>query len=408
MVTRATTKAFQWFLGRTRGDMVIWVCVLALSFVGLLAVYSSIGTLAYRSKGGNTEFYLLKQLIFIGLGLFLMYLCHLIDYRYYSRIGQVLLWITPALLLYTLLFGTEINDARRWITLPGLGFTIQTSDLAKLALIMYIARYLAMKQEEITSFKGSFLPILGWITVTCALIAPANLSTALVLFATSLIILFIGRIPLLHLLLVVGSVVVAVLIIGFLVMKAPDEQISKIARLKTWKSRIENFSKAREATSGGQVLMDDASYQVVQAKIAIAGSGIIGRGPGNSVQRNFLPSPYADFIYAIIIEEYGLLGGLFVISLYLILMFRCLRIVVRTPKAFGALLAVGLAFSLVLQAFINMGVAVNLFPVTGLALPLISMGGSSMIFTSIALGIILSVSRVTEEGEPKEADTKAN
>ncbi len=390
-----------WILKKTKGDAVIWAVVILLSIFGLLAVYSSTGTLAYKKQGGNTEFYLFKHLSFLTFGLILMYLSHLVNFKYYSRISQILLILSFVLLPYTLFFGTDINDARRWITLPVIGFTFQTSDLAKLALIMYVARFLSKRQDEIKDFKKSFLPVTITIALICALIMPANLSTALVLFATCLLLMFIGRIAFKHILLVVGSGALAATVLVVMALTLPDDALSKIARLKTWKHRIEHFA----ARDNGPVDEREAlqtDYQVVQAKIAIASGGLIGKGPGNSTQRNFLPHPYSDFVFAIILEEYGLIGASFLILLYLVLLFRCIRIVIRSPRAFGALLAVGLSFSLVIQAFINMGVAVNIFPVTGLPLPLVSMGGTSLIFTSMAFGIILSVSRDVEEKENSE------
>ncbi len=381
---------YNWLLSKVKGDTVIWTIVVLLSVGGLLAVYSSTGSLAFKQQGGNTEFYLLKQLVFILLGFGLMWLCHLLDYRYYSRLSQLFLYLSFPLLLYTLLFGLEINDARRWIAIPGTGLTFQTSDLAKLALIMYVARFLSKRQENIKDFKGAFLPILISVSLICVLIAPANLSTAMVLFSTCLLLMFIGRIPIKYILAVVASGILMFTLAASLVFNMPDEKLENIARLRTWKARIENFMADNPETGGG-------NFQNVQAKIAIAGGGLTGKGPGNSTQRNFLPSPYADFIFAIILEEYGLIGGVALIFLYLLLLFRSIRIVIKSPKAFGALLAVGLSFSLVIQAFINMGVAVNIFPVTGLALPLVSMGGTSTIFTSLAFGIILSVSRTIEQ-----------
>lgn len=382
-----------WLLKRVKGDPVIWGVVILLSIFGLLAVYSSTGSLAFKQKGGNTEFYLFKQLFFIMMGLGLMWLAHLLDYRYYSRISQLLLYISYPLLLYTLLFGVEINNAARWMAIPGTGLTFQTSDLAKLGLIMYVARFLSKRQDTIHIARSAFLPLLGAVVGICVLIAPANLSTALVLFSTCLLLMFLGRIPLKFILAVVASGVIFFTLIATLVMQMPEESIQKVARLSTWKARIENFMGDEQDING--------SYQNIQAKIAIARGGLIGQGPGNSVQRNFLPESYSDFIYAIILEEYGLIGGIALICLYLVLLYRSIRIVIRSPKAFGALLAVGLSFSLVIQAFINMAVAVNIFPVTGLALPLISMGGTSTLFTSMAIGIILSVSRYSE---PEEED----
>lgn len=366
----------------------LWMIVFALSLVSILAVYSSTGTLAYKMRAGNTEFYLIKQLFFIALGLGMMYFAHLVPYNFYSRLAQILLIISIPLLLYTLIFGTNINDAKRWITLPLIGITFQTSDLAKLALIMYTARILSKKQENIKDFHSAFLPIMLPPLVVCGLIAPANLSTACVLFATCLILMFIGRVNLIYIFIMIMSAAFLLGIIVLIALNSPTK-----GRVETWKSRIEDFTNKEEE-----------SYQTVQAKIAIAKGGIIGQGPGKSTQRNFLPSSYSDFIYVIIIEEYGLVGGAVIIFLYLLFLFRCVKIFIKTPKAFGALLAVGLSISLVIQAMINMGVAVNLLPVTGLTLPLISMGGSSLWFTSFAIGIILSVSRDAEELKKEERE----
>lgn len=391
-----------WLFKWTKGDAVIWAVIILLSIFGILAVYSSTGTLAYQKHGGNTEFFLFKHLSFLLFGLALLYMSHLVNYKYYSRVSQILLILSFILLPYTLFFGTEINEARRWITLPVIGFTFQTSDLAKLALIMYVARFLSKRQDEIKDFKKSFLPLTITIAIICALIMPANLSTAMVLFATCLLLMFIGRIAFKHILLVVGAGILAATVMVVMVLSLPNETVENIARLSTWKKRVENFMAAREdrTVSEREALITD--YQVVQAKIAIAKGGLVGQGPGNSTQRNFLPHPYSDFVFAIILEEYGLMGAIFLILLYLVLLFRCIRIVIKSPRAFGALLAVGLSFSLVIQAFINMGVAVNIFPVTGLPLPLVSMGGTSLIFTSLSLGIILSVSRHIEEQEKGE------
>lgn len=364
----------------------MWLIVLLLSGFGILAVYSSTGTLAYVKQEGNTEYYLFKHLGILIMSLFIMWLAHLVDFRYYSRIAQILLYISLPLLLYTLFFGTEINYAKRWLTIPVVGMRFQTSDLAKIALIMFIARFLSKRQDKVKDARKTFWPIIGWISVTCLLIAPANLSTATVLFTTSIILLFLGRVPMKHILQLAGIGLIIFPTFIFLLWNNP-KMMGK--RGETWKSRMETFIEGTD--EGG-------SYQNQMAKIAITEGGFTGKGPGKSTQRNYLPSPYADFIYAVIIEEYGVIfGGLGIIFLYLFFLFRVLLIVRKTPKAFGALLAVGLGVSLVIQAFINMGVAVNVFPVTGLPLPLVSMGGTSLFFTSFAFGIILSVSRFQSE-----------
>ncbi|HLP32489.1 MAG TPA: putative peptidoglycan glycosyltransferase FtsW [Bacteroidia bacterium] len=388
-----------WLLSRTKGDFVIWGIVFTLSLFGVLAVYSSTGTLAYKRYSGNTELLLAKHMFLLLMGIGFMYLAHRVDYRYYYGIARVLLILSFPLLAYTLFFGSDINDAKRWISIPIINATFQTSDLAKVALIMYVARMLSKKQEDIKDFKKAFLPILSAVVGVCLLIAPANLSTSLVLFSTCLIVMFIGRINFKYLLLLVASGVVGLgLLIGIL-FNIPDATLAKIGRFKTWKSRIETFTGDK----------DGNTYQSDQAKIAIATGGLFGKGPGNSTQRNFLPHPYSDFIFAVIVEEYGMMGGLFLICLYLLFLWRTVRIVVRSPKAFGALLAFGLSLSLVIQAFINMAVAVNIFPVTGLPLPLVSMGGTSLWFTSFAFGVILSVSRfIDTSGEMGAGNTETN
>ncbi|MEJ6694665.1 MAG: putative peptidoglycan glycosyltransferase FtsW [Chitinophagales bacterium] len=370
-----------------KGDKYIWVIVLILSLFSLLAVYSSTGTLAYKYRAGNTEYYLMKQVLIIGGGLVLMYLTHLINYKYFSRISQILYYLSIILLVLTLFFGTDINEAKRWITLPGVNLTFQTSDLAKFALIMYLARMLSKKQDMVRSFSEGFWPTIFPVFIICGLIAPEDLSSALVLFSTSVLVMFVGRI---HIAYIVGLIGLSVITIGMfvtLLFTLPEESMP--GRMTTWKARIESFMN----TDG------EEPYQLVQSKIAIAKGGFIPNGPGNSTQRNFLPHPYSDFIYAIIIEEYSFFGGVFVVFLYLAFLIRSGLIVRKAPKAFGALLSFGLALSLTIQAMINMGVAVGLLPVTGLTLPLVSMGGSSTIFVSLAFGIILSVSRDIEQLE---------
>lgn len=373
-----------WLLSKTKGDIWIWLVVAFLSLISLLAVYSSTGTLAYKFQSGNTEYYLFKHLSLMVVGIGLMWAAHLLDYRYYSRIAQILLFLSLPLLLYTLAFGNEINQASRWITIPFTGQTFQTSDLAKLALIMYLARELSRRQENIKDFKKSFLPIIFAVGGVIGLIAPANFSTALMLFGTCALIMLIGRISFKQMALttlVVGVILTLVVFFG--------------PRRETYRSRINTFLSSEQVDP-------DKSFQSDQSKIAIATGGIFGKGPGNSVQRNYLPHPYSDFIYSIIIEEYGLIGGAVIILVYLFFLYRSIRIITKAPKAFGALLACGLSFSLVIQAFANMAVAVNLMPVTGVPLPLVSMGGTSILFTSIAFGIILSISRDIEEMQKSE------
>jgi len=397
---------------RTKGDKVIWTAVFLLALVSLLVVYSSTGLLAYKMYKGNTEIYLFKQFAFILVGIGIIYFAHQVNYTIYSRVAAILFVISIPLLLYTLFFGVQLNEGSRWIRLPIINLTFQTSDLAKLALFMYLSRQLSKKQEVIKDFRSGFLPVIVPVGLICLLIAPANLSTALLTGATSLMLLFIGRVRAKHLLLTILIAAIPVaLLVGAAALrhgshgnsfeKPKTEGRSHIfIRVDTWISRVETF------IYGGKEESDDNNYQTNQAKIAIANGGFLGLGPGNSRQRNFLPHPYSDFIYAIIIEEYGLAGGLFIVLIYLVFLLRSIRIFRRCPFAFGAFLALGLSFTLVIQALANMAVNVNLFPVTGVTLPLVSMGGSSFLFTCLAIGIILSVARNVEqehlEGSPDE------
>ncbi len=375
-----------WQKIKPRGDQLMWLIILILSVWGLLAVYSSTGALAYKKTNGNTEIYLFNQFMFLLSGFFIMLLLHTIHYKYFISISRVLLWCSYALLIYTLIFGLEFNGAKRWISI--LGFTLQSSDFAKVAIILYVTRTLAKKQDEIKDFKKGFWPILIHVSVTCALIAPENFSTAALLFSTCMLIMFIGRVSLKHLLALTAAVSLLITFMLLIAFNTPEKYLKHVARLLTWKHRIENFTNP--------VYNSDISYQNDHAKIAIASGGIFGKLPGNSTERNFLPEAYSDFIYAIIAEEYGFIGAVAMLMLYMFFLWRAIRIVLKAPKAFGALIAVGLSFALVFQALINMAVAVNFFPVTGLTLPLVSKGGTSILFTSVAFGIIMSVSRHIE------------
>jgi len=395
-------------LRNTRGDKVIWALVLLLVLVSLLAVYSATGSLAYKKYKGNTEVYLFKQIAFIAIGFCIIYFAHRVNYTIYSKLAKILFLLSIPLLLYTLFFGVTMNEGSRWIRVPVINMTMQTSDLAKLALFMFLARLLSRKQHKIKDFKKGFLPVIIPVAITCLLIAPANLSTALLLGASCMLLLFIGRVSGKHLLMVIGVALIPVL---FLVMAAvirhksggaeeeavsgTREKSSRLtARVETWIGRVENFIYGSRAS-------DDDLYQVNQAKIAIARGGYLGRGPGNGEARNFLPQAYNDYIFATLIEEYGLVGGAFILFIYLVFLYRSIRLFKKCPFAFGAFLALGLSFTLVIQAMANMAVNVNLFPVTGVTLPLVSMGGSSFLFTCLSIGIILSVARNVEQLEGK-------
>jgi cell division protein FtsW len=383
-----TNATVQHLLKRTQGDKIIWGVVIVLSLISLMAVYSSTGSLAYRLHKGHAEIYLIKQLGVLIAGLVIIYAAHKVNYVIYSKIAVFLFAISIPLLLYTLFFGTTLNEGSRWIKLPMIGLTFQTSDLAKLGLFMFLARQLSRMQNDLDNFKRVALHIFLPLVLICGLIAMANLSTALMIGFSCCVLFFIGRIRLSHIAILATT---GILMFGILFTVS---KLTGFGRASTWEARIKNFTSDNK---------EDVPYQVLQAKIAQAKGGLTGVGPGNSSQRNFLPHPYSDFIYSIIIEEYGLLfGGIGLVFLYLLFLWRSIIIFRRCPFAFGAFLAVGLSFTLVFQAFLNMAVNVNLVPVTGLTLPLVSMGGSSIWFTCLAIGIILSVSRFVENTEGNE------
>ena len=390
---------------KTKGDRVIWAIVILLTLASLLLVYSSTGSLAYRMSK-STESYLFKQLAFIILGIIVIYWAHRINYTLYSKVAKLLFIVAIPLLLYTLFFGVQLNAGSRWIKLPVINMTFQTSDLAKLALFMYMSRMLSKKQQVIKDLKKGFLPIIMPVAIICLLIAPANLSTAILIGGTSIMLMFIGRVSTKHILVTIGIAAIPVIFLVLIAVSAYDKQageskklpaIISSGRIPTWISRIQTFIYSNKEDD------NEKMYQTNQANIAIANGGVLGVGPGNSQARNFLPHSYSDFIYAIIIEEYGLVGGVAVLCIYLLFLYRCIRIYRKCPYAFGAFLALALSFMLVIQAMANMAVNVSLFPNTGVTLPLISMGGSSFLFTCLSIGIILSVARNVEQQEGKIA-----
>ena len=366
-------KLKDWADKNLQVDRVIWAVVFALSLISILVLYSSIDTLAYK-RMASPESYLLKHTLTVLIGLGAMWFAHKIDYRYYSRLSKIALWVSIPLLIYTFTHGTTINDAARWIAIPIVG-SFQPSDFAGLALIVNLASMLAKRQQNIDDIRDSLIPILFWCGIICGLIALTNMSTAVLLLLTCMLIMFIGRVPTRYLamLMFVG------VLFGALAFKFG-------VRSGTVKSRINDFT---EVVQGKKEL----PFQARHARIAVATGGVTGKGPGNSDQRNILPHPYSDFIYAIVIEEYGMIGGIIVVVLYLVLLHRGMKAAYNSERAFGGLLSAGLSFDLVCQAMVNMGVVVGLGPITGQPLPLVSMGGTSMVFTGLALGIILSVSR---------------
>lgn len=380
-------------LDKLRGDRVIWMTALFLGLISLIAVYSSISSLAFKREGGGTLHFLMKHGLMLASGGLIMYYASKLRYNAYSKLSQLALPFVAGLLLLTLLLGSNINDASRWITIPIINQSFQTSDLAKVVLIVYLARVLGKHQGQEWTFRDVLVKLMVPVGVVCGLILPANFSTAAVLFAVCLILMFIGQVPMKHMALIVGAAVLAFVLLLLVAKNMPG----LLPRLDTWIARIESFGTQDS----------EANYQVEHAKIAIASGGLLPNGPGSGASRNWLPHPYSDMIYAFIIEEYGsILGGLGLLLLYLILLFRAVRIAGKCEKPFGSLVAMGLCLMLVVQAMINMAVAVNLVPVTGQPLPLVSMGGTSVWFTCLAIGIVLSVSRAIEEVQPATSDVK--
>ena len=384
-----------------QGDRVIWMIIAMLTFVSLMAVYSATGTIANSKYGGNNTYVLLGHAFTLALGLGAVFVTHRLKYTYYSRLFQIAFWFSIPLLAYTLFFGADLNEAQRVIRIFGVSF--QSSDFAKVALIGYLARELTVKQNEIKSFKSAFVPLMLPVLVIVGLIFPENFSTAGILFASCLVLLFVGRINMKYLLTFLAGALVIMSIYIIIVLNVAEDK----GRTGVWLQRIESFTeKFKDVEKSDEELAreaDEEDFQSIQSKIAIAGGGVIGKGPGRSTQRNFLPHPYSDFIYAIIVEEYGLMMGAFVILLYLILLYRAIRIMVTIPQSFGGFVAFGLAFMLVMQAMVNIGVAVGRCPVTGQPLPFISKGGTSILFTGCAFGIILSVSKeINKKDERKD------
>lgn len=409
MKSRYNVELFQKYF---KGDRVIWMVALIISVYSLLAVYSSAGQLAFNYKHGNTEYYLIQRFIMLAMGIGVMYAAHKVKYTVFSKLSVIGVIASIPLLLVTLVMGTNKNDASRWLSIPGVPISFQTSDLAKLALIIFVARMLAKKQDEITDFRQGFLPVVIPVIVVCGLILPANFSTAALLFMNCMFLMFVGRARVMHILRVIGIAIAGFVLLIGLSFAAPK----LLPRLATWKSRVETFMGIQkenpndpEVIAKSQQPVDPDQYQVEYSKMAMAEGGLFGTGPGNNLNKYRLPQGYSDFIYAMIIGEYGLIfGGLIILLAYLILLYRAIRIAIKSEYAFATFVAVGLSCSLVIQAFVNMCVAVNIIPVTGQPLPMVSMGGTSTLFTGLTLGIILSVSRTLnkKEEELKEEERK--
>jgi len=376
-------------INNLKGDRVIWSFVALLALFSFMPVFSASSNLAYIGHGtGNTISYLLKHLAHIFIGFIIIYWVHKIPYHYYRGISKIALPIVWILLGYTMVKGTVIAgaNASRWIQVPFIGITFQTSTLAAIVLLLFVARYLSKKREEEITFQTSLIDLWLPVFITLMFVLPSNFSTAALIFSMIVMLTFVGKYPLKYISFIIGAGIAALALFVLLAKAFPDSHF--FSRVNTWESRIENFSTNKPGE-------DD--YQIEKAKIAIASGGVYGLGPGKSIQKNFLPQSSSDFIYAIIVEEYGLVGGFGVMFMYLLLFFRFVIAAHKATTLFGKLLVVGLGFPMIFQAMINMAVAVELLPVTGQTLPLISSGGSSIWMTCIALGIILNVTKKEEE-----------
>ena len=377
-----------------KGDRIIWAIAALLAIFSFLPVYSAASNLAYIGSGSNTFSYFIKHFVHLFLGFSIIYGVHKIPYRYFKGLSMVMIPFILILLIITMLQGSTIGgaNASRWIRVPIVGFTFQPSTLAALVLMVYVARYLSKIKDETISFRESVLPLWLPVFIVLALILPANFSTAALIFSMVILLTFVGGYPLKYLSIIIGSGVV-VLALFILTAKAFPDLMPN--RVDTWTSRISSFVDS-------EVTQED--YQIEKAKIAIATGGLQGLGPGKSIQKNFLPQSSSDFIFAIIIEEYGLIGGILLLILYLWLLFRIVIVAQKSDSVFGKLLAIGVGIPVIFQALVNMGVAVQLFPVTGQTLPLISSGGTSIWVTCLALGVVLSVSAKRDEDKNNEVD----
>ncbi|MDA3854217.1 MAG: FtsW/RodA/SpoVE family cell cycle protein [Bacteroidales bacterium] len=384
-----------------KGDTIIWSIIVMLAITSIIEVYSSTGTLAFKYQDGNTSYYILKHTSFLFLGFAVIWAVHNIHYKFFGYLAVLLLPLSVFLLGLTLVTGSSINEASRWLTIPVLGLTFQPSELAKLTLIVFVARKLSQNQSEDHPPKNAFRPIMIWTGAICGLIAPEDLSTAILIGAIVMLMMFIGRVPYKYLF---GTIGTGIGLFVLILLIAPRfEDVNVFHRANVWRTRIETFSDTENAST-------DDSYQSDQAKIAVSTGGIFGKFFGNSRQSNYLPHPYSDFIFAIIIEEGGMIAGIFIIFLYIILLYRAVSTAGRCKTSFPLFLITGLTSALVLQAFAHIFVCVGILPVTGQTLPFVSMGGTSLILTSLSLGMILSVTQyaTTRKDEKPDEDFEPN
>lgn len=397
-VTGGVTVAkglFSFVLENIKGDKAIWAVATLLALFSFLPVYSASSNLAYLYGDGNTFVFLIKHFAHLALGFGIMYGVHKIPYHYFRGLSIIMLPVIVVLLLFTMAQNNTIGgaNASRWIRLPFVGVTFQTSTLAAVVLMSYVARYLSKIKDRKVNFKETLLPLWVPVFIILMLILPANFSTTAIIFSMVMVLVFLGGYPFKYIMIILGT---GLLVLTFFVLVAKAFPDSFSNRVSTWENRIENFIAGTDA---------EEDYQIERAKIAIARGGIVGVGPGKSVQRNFLPQSSSDFIYAIIIEEWGLVGGVFLMLLYLLLLFRLVIVAHKSSDTFGKLLVIGVGLPIVFQALINMAVAVELFPVTGQTLPLISSGGTSIWMTCLAIGMVLSVSKHREAIIEEEKET---
>jgi cell division protein FtsW len=380
---------FEKIFERLHGDKTIWILAFLFALISIVTVYSFIPILVAQ-HGGSPTTHLIKHAIILSAGMFVMYYTHKLDAKYFSRLAQIMLWTSFVLLFLTLIVGNSVNGAKRWLSIPIINQGFQTSDFAKLAIILYTSRMLVIKKDLLNNFKEGIWPILWPILLTCALIFPQDFSTAAMLFMICIMLLFVGRVPFRYVMAIIGGVV----LLGTTVILFALANPGTISRVDTWKNRVEAFN------SGD----DKEAAQLKTAQRAIANGGWFGVGPGKGIFKKRTPQAYADFYFASFIEELGLLGGGTLIFVFLLLLYRSFKIAVRTEKFFGALVVVGLSISMTLQAIINMAVPTEIVPVTGQNMPMLGLGGTAILFTCISFGIILSISRTVYQEEPKDGN----
>ncbi len=385
-----------------KGDGVVWVVMVCMAIISLFAVYSSTSNLAYTKRDGDTSFFILRHTFFLVSGFGVAWLTHNVHYKVFLHITKFLLPFAVLLLFITLFFGKDLNSASRWLEIPGIGIQFQPSELAKYIAVMYIAMKLAIYQTAENPPEKAFKSITIVLALICGLIITQNLSTAVLIGGVAVTLMIIGRVPLKYVGGLMGGTLAIFALVVFVELSAP--QLNVMPRVHTWIGRVKPLAELLdieviENSSAGD------SYQSDLAKMAISTGGILGKGPGNSEQKSYLPHPYSDFLYAIIVEEGGFIFGVLVLLFYFIVLFRTSLMVADCKSTFPAFLAIGLGMTIFFQAFIHMGVSVGLGPVTGQTLPLMSMGGTSILFTSFAFGMIQSVSRFSKENEIQEEES---